>query len=113
MILVTELVRQRLIEVRERSGLKPGEFSDTLGVSASYISYLEKGIKAGQPVKVSATFLMAVCYRFGVDYQWLRGKSSEMHTTIEGLAVDKMWMCSKCKITGSELRLVSPSPQHR
>ena len=69
----------RITQVRTNSGLNKVEFGRILSVSTSYISYLETGEKAGEPVNPKESLLFMISYKFGVSLEWLKtGKGPMM-----------------------------------
>jgi len=62
----------RIRAVREAAGLNKLKFAEQLGVSPSYITYLEKGEKGGEPVRPSDTILFMIAHKFGIGFDWLK-----------------------------------------
>jgi len=71
----------RVKHVRENAGMNRAEFAKALGVSPAYVTYLEKGEKAGEPVKPSEQFFFNFAIRFGVDVAWIKGGTGDPKKT--------------------------------
>jgi repressor LexA len=68
------LVSQRIKQLRMARGLTQKEFADSLGIVQGYLSGIERGKKIP-----SFTLLMALCYVYGVNKEWLfGGKNAEI-----------------------------------
>ncbi len=70
-----EMVGKRVREVREAEGFNQTKFAETLGVSQTHISAIEKGRE-----NPSDTLLMLIGCKYGVTYTWLRWGSMPRYT---------------------------------
>lgn len=67
----------RVKQIRIESKLNKKEFARSLGVSSAYVTFLELGEKAGQPVNPTVPLIFMIAHKFGVDIEWLKtGKGS-------------------------------------
>jgi len=68
------IVSQRIRQLRLARGLTQKEFADSLGIVQGYLSGIERGKKIP-----SITLLMALCYVYEVNKEWLfGGKDAEI-----------------------------------
>jgi transcriptional regulator with XRE-family HTH domain len=86
-----ETLGERIVKIREQANLLPSEFARVLKLSHSYISYIEKGTKAGKPFKVSDQVLISIAYHFGVNLSWLKGGKGSMQISLKEEIVSRIW----------------------
>ena len=69
---VNEAIGQRIKELRKEHGLTLEQLGSEIGVTRAYISFLERGVR--MPGRET---LSALCDFFGVDMDYLTGRSDE------------------------------------
>lgn len=70
-----DMVGKRIRETRLVAGFNQKKFAETLGISQSHISAIEKGRETP-----SDTLLMLIGCKYGVDYVWLKWGSMPKYT---------------------------------
>jgi transcriptional regulator with XRE-family HTH domain len=59
-------ISERLIQVREGSGLSRAEFGEKVGITYQHVWWLEKGLR-----NPSQALLIAIASKYDVDESWL------------------------------------------
>ena len=66
-------MKDRIMKIRQESGLTMEQFGQRIGISRSSISLIESGARS--PTKQT---LLSICREFGVSYDWLTRGEGEM-----------------------------------
>lgn len=71
-------INERIKELRKSHGLTLEKFGDTLGVTKSGISKIEKGER-----NLTEQMFKSICREFNVNEEWLRTGKGEMYKLVE------------------------------
>ncbi len=82
---------ERLRELRESLQLNRRQLANEIGVSPAYITYLELGVKGGQPTNPTNALVELICHKFGISYEWLKNGKGTMHSSIRQRILSKIW----------------------
>ena len=77
-------INARIKKVRKEAGLNQKEFSESLGVTQSGVSYMEQDGR-----NVSDMTIKGICNRFNVNEDWLRDGKDPMYITEPTFSLDK------------------------
>ena len=89
---------ERITLVREKAGLNQQEFAKVLKISPAYVSFMEKGLKAGKEVRVSEQMLVVIGYHFGVSVHWLKNGGEDMYKTKRERLISEIWRMEDAEI---------------
>lgn len=77
-------INARIKKVRKEAGLNQKEFSESLGVTQSGVSYMEQDGR-----NVSDMTIKGICNRFNVNEDWLRNGTEPMYIKEPTFSLDK------------------------
>lgn len=76
-------INSRIKKVRKNAGLNQKEFSESLGVTQSGVSYMEQDGR-----NVSDMTIKGICNRFGVNEHWLRDGVEPIYVQPKSFSLD-------------------------
>ncbi|MCE5333303.1 MAG: helix-turn-helix domain-containing protein [Desulfobacteraceae bacterium] len=85
-------IGERIKEIRKTANMNKQEFAKELGISPAYITYLESGIKGGEPTNPSDKILEIISHKFGVGFQWLKFGIGTMQSSCRQRILAKLWV---------------------
>ena len=89
---------KRIAEIRREAKLKKQDFAHQVGISPAWVSYIESGVKNGEPVKVSDALILMIAHKFSVPYTWIKSGTGSRGSTKRQQLLAKVHNLPEAKI---------------